>query len=190
VKGAHSVRLDNFSGAYKAVQYLIGKGRKKIGLISGDIAPLFEDVEVYSSAAERYEGYKKALADNNIAFDPKLIMPAHTFSYEEGKDAMDSYLDQGLKPDAILSAAGDMAAIGAIEQAATRGVKVPDDISVVGFDDLFLSRFVRPSLTTVRQPIKQMGREVFDTVIAAIEGKLKEDRDIVFDPELIIRESA
>ena len=190
VKGAHSVRLDNFGGAYRAVQYLISKGRKKIGLISADMAPLFEDVEVYSSAAERFEGYKKALDDNGIEFDEKLVMPAHTFSYEEGKDAMNSYLDRGLKPDAILSAAGDMTAIGAMEQAEVRGIKAPEDIAIVGFDDLFLSKFVRPSLTSVRQPIKQMGREVFDIVIAAIEGKLKEDRDIVFEPELIVRESA
>ena len=190
VKGAHSVRLDNFGGAYKAVEYLIKKGRKRIGLVTADIAPLFEDVEVYSSAADRFDGYKKALEDNGIAFEPGLIMPAHTFSYEEGIDAMNAFIDRNLKPDAVFCSAGDMTAIGVMEQAAARGVKVPDDMAVVGFDDLLLSKFVKPSLTTVRQPLNRMGREAFDTIIAAIEGKLKEEKDIVFQPELIIRESA
>lgn len=117
-------------------------------------------------------------------------MPAHTFSYEEGKDALNAYVDQGLNPDAIFCAAGDTTAIGAMEQANSKGIKVPDDISIIGYDDLFFSKFVRPALTTVRQPIMKMGREAFDITLADIDGKLAGEKDVVFDTELVVRESA
>ncbi len=190
VKGAHSIKTDSFAGAYKATEYLIKKGKKRIGLISADLTPMFEDVEVYTSAAERYDGYMKALKDYGIKHDPALLMPAHTFSYEEGKDALNSYLDRGLKPDAVFCPAGDMTALGFMEQAAARGVKIPKDISLIGYDDLIFSKLVKPALTTVKQPIIQMGREAFDIAIAAIDGGLDKDKDVVFNPELIVRESA
>jgi LacI family transcriptional regulator len=102
----------------------------------------------------------------------------------------DRFVKKGARLDAIFCASGDMTAAGVMESAKKYGMRIPDDLSVIGFDDSMTSAFLNPPLTTVRQPIEKLGAEVFNTAVAAIEGKLKSFKHIIIEPELIIRKSA
>ena len=92
--------------------------------------------------------------------------------------------------NAVFCAAGDMAALGIIHQAKIYGIRIPQDISIVGYDDIEIADVVNPALTTVRQPLDEMGRTAFDLAIGSLEGRIKSAKQVILTPELIIRESA
>jgi DNA-binding LacI/PurR family transcriptional regulator len=158
--GVSYVSIDNFSAAYKAVKHLIGLGHKKIGLISCE--------NNFVSTKQREAGYKKALEDSGIEFDEKLTM-------EE-------------RPTAIF-AISDIMAIGAIRAIKEEGLKVPEDIAVVGFDDISFASMYDPMLTTISQPKYDLGCVAMELLIKHISGKLEEPQRIFLEHELIIRES-
>lgn len=184
-KGVHIVKSDNFSGAKKATDYLIKKGRKNIGLVIGD----YEAKYVSSSSRERFEGFKKSLEENGLKLDTKNIFKIEDYYFEDGIKALEYYISEGIKLDAIFCAAGDMVAMGIIKEAQKRKIKIPDDIALIGYDDIVVSEIVNPPLTTVRQPIEKMGSEAYKIAVNAVEGKYREPQKLVFEPELVIRES-
>lgn len=186
VKGVHTIKSDNFSGAKKAVSYLIKKGKRKIGLVIGKYENKFSAL----SSIERFNGYKLALKENGIEIDKRMIFQIEDFYFEDGIKALEYFISEGIKPDAIFCAAGDMVAMGIIKEAQKRKIKIPEDIAIIGFDDIVVSEIVNPSLTTVRQPIEKMGQEAYKLAVNAVEGKITEPQKLVFEPELIIRESA
>lgn len=191
MKGAHSIKVDNYKGSYEAVEYLIKKGRKNIGLITGEKIPAFQDEEIGSDVpGERIKAYKDALEKNGIEYDEKKIFQVHYHNLKEGQDGLISLLTNNKDLDAIFCAGGDIVAIGVIKEAKVRGIKIPDDIAVIGYDNIWESEIVSPKLTTVNQPIEKMGEVAFDLTIDSIEGRLTAEKNIVFIPELIIRESA
>ncbi len=185
-QGVHIVKSDNFSGAKKAVDYLLKKGRKNIGLVIGNYYAKY----VSLSSRERFDGYKKSLEENNILLDEKKIFKIEDYYFEDGIRALEYFIKEGIKLDAIFCAAGDMVAMGIIKEAQKRKIKIPDDIALVGYDDIVISEIVNPALTTVRQPIEKMGSEAYQIAVNAIKGKYDKPQVIVFEPELIVRESA
>lgn len=187
--GAHSITIDNKSGAMKATEHLISSGRKNIGLIMGEaIQPPSRDINI--TAVERRAGYVSALANHGVEAQESNIEIIHAYQYEEGEKALNNFLKNEKKPDAIFCAAGDIVAMGVLERANELGIKIPDDIAVIGYDDVLAARHLNPPLTTVRQPLEEIGIMAFDMAVEAIDGKLKNEKHVVIAPELIIRKSA
>ncbi|HEY5563499.1 MAG TPA: LacI family DNA-binding transcriptional regulator [Clostridiaceae bacterium] len=173
-----TVNPDNFNGAYNATKYLIEKGHKTIAHICGDTGQL--------ASIERYEGYMKALADFNIIIRKNLIFKGN---YTEESGYVCAYkLLSTQKPDAIL-AGNDAMAIGCLRAIEEKGLNVPKDISLVGFDDIEIARFIRPALTTVRIPVYEVADKAFQKLIEAIDQSRIIEETYTIPVELIIRQS-
>lgn len=173
------VDVDNQAGAYQATGHLLSLGHRRIGFISN--APL-----AYSGAQERFMGYRQALAEHNIPVDPDLVRIA-AFLPDTGRRAMEELLSLPQPPTAVF-AASDVVALGAMSASHAVGLRIPDDMAVVGFDDIFLAGHARPPLTTIRVPAYGLGWTAAEVLIALIEGD-EEVSSVTLETELVIRES-
>ena len=169
----------NHAGAAAAMEYLIGLGHRRIGFISGR-----PDLQ---SAQQRLQGYQDALQQANIPLDPDLITVGD-FSTETGHWCARALLSLPSPPTAIF-AANDQSAIGAIEAAHEMDLRVPDDLSVVGFDNIPEAVYFNPALTTVDQFIGEMGRVATETLTGLIQGESLESDLYLMPTQLIVRDS-
>jgi DNA-binding LacI/PurR family transcriptional regulator len=184
--GCHSVKCNNEKGAYLAAEYLINAGRRKIAYLGmSKMAG-----ETWPSIIEREQGYKKALSAGSIAINERLMFTVNNNYINEGRAIMQTMLKSSRDIDAIFCGAGDSTAIGAINAIKEAGLRVPQDIAVIGYDDIPVASAFTPALTTVKQPVEKMGNEAFVIALEAMQGRLKELKNLVFEPELIKRESA
>jgi len=170
--------VDNQAGAYQVVTHLIGLGHRRIGFISN--APLS-----YSGAQERFAGYKQALAERSIPLQEELVQTAE-FMPATGQEAMQELLALPDRPTAVF-AASDVVAIGVMSAIQAAGLEIPEDIAVVGFDDIFLAAHTQPPLTTVRVPAYGLGWTAAELLISLIEGE--EASSVTLETELVIRDS-
>ncbi|HVZ81230.1 MAG TPA: LacI family DNA-binding transcriptional regulator [bacterium] len=186
--GAHSVRVDNHKGAQLAVQHLLQKGRKRIGLIMGNSRPdaIYEPNPV---AEERLRGYQDTLKEAGISFRTELVGVVENYTPEEGADLLGKLLEKEPKLDAVFSAAGDWVAMGVLDEARRRGIRVPEDLSLVGYDDVLQARLIHPPLTTIRQSFGDIASVAFDIAMEAIDGKLLQEKHVLLEPELVLRAS-
>ena len=176
-----TVKFNNIKAAYIATEHLIKNKRKNIGLIVGNKG---------LNAEERLRGYKEALSHYNIDFDKDKVVEIVDYSFEDGEKALNTLMGKNKKIDAVFCAAGDITAIGFMDAAKEKGIIIPDDIAIIGFDDIYLANLTTPGLTTIRQPITKMGMQAFDLLLDVIKGKEEDGKKIIsFEPELIIRES-
>ncbi|MEV0917694.1 LacI family DNA-binding transcriptional regulator [Streptomyces sp. NPDC049967] len=175
-----SVDSDNFEGARGAVQHLVSRGRRSIATITGRL-------DVYASQG-RLDGYRKALADAGLEPDERLIAPAD-FSEEGGVRAMRELLARRPDVDAVF-AASDLMAAGARQVLREAGRRIPDDVALIGFDDSAVARHMDPALTSVRQPIEEMGRTMTRVLLDLIAGESDERPQIVLPTELVVRDSS
>jgi LacI family transcriptional regulator len=190
VKGVFSIIVDNYQGAYMATEYLIKKGRKKIAFIRGE-SQILRNGELSAEApSERQHGYMDALIKNNMKFDYRQVYTVSHAIRDDGYQVFDKMKNSNNMPDAVFSAAGDTPAMGFIEAAMNNNLVIPQDISVIGYDDVYSTILGGLPLTTVRQPLAKIGEEAFDIAVGAITGTLKGPKNIVFEPELVIRNSA
>jgi len=173
-----SVDVDNHAGAYQAVNHLIGVGYRRIAFISN--APLS-----YSGTQDRFAGYKMAMAEHDLPHDDELIRTA-AFLPESGREAMAELLTLTERPEAVF-AASDVVALGAMTAIHQASLRIPEDIAVVGFDDIFLAAHASPPLTTVRVPAYGLGWTAAETLITFIEGD--NVASVTLETELVIRES-
>jgi LacI family transcriptional regulator len=190
VSGANSVRIDNYKGSYSAVDYLLKKGKRKIALLNGLLGPSDEGEGENPSVGERLKGYMDALRDNGVKFDAGRLFGIKYFIQEEGVKILEKVLAEKQDTDAIFCAAGDMVALGVLYSAKQLGVRIPQDVTLIGYDDIPIAGIMNPSLTTVRQPLDAMGRKAFDLAMDMLKGKIKGTHEILIMPELVIRESA
>lgn len=174
-----TVTAANHQGAYDATKYLIDLGHRRIGFIAGK--------ENTSSAAERLEGYRAALQAHGLPFDPALVQPGE-FDQPGGFHAAQKLLALPRRPTAIF-AANDASAFGAMDAVHSHGLSVPADISIIGFDDIRQSAYRYPPLTTVRQPLSEMGRIATRLLLARIDNPTRPLERIVMTTELIVRAS-
>ncbi len=176
------VVADNFGGSAQATRYLLDLGHKRIACIARH-SPL-------SNAAERIRGYQTTLTETGIAIAPQYLVPGGP-GYEEGRRAMTELIRLQPSPTAVL-AYPDVVAIGAIRAAYDAGLRVPEDVSVVGFDDIPVSAFVRPRLTTVAVGIWEMGHQAATVLLDKVRGGVEScpPRRLVLPVTLVIRESA
>jgi len=176
---AHSVMIANFEASRTAVQYLLQLGHRRIAYIGDRFG--------YSSDSERFSGYRSTLDEADIAFRPEFVVHGDGKA-EGGVHAMERLLAAPNLPTAVFCY-NDMTAVGALRAIRNRGLRVPDDISIVGFDDLFLAQYTEPPLTTVRQPKHEMGRLAMQVLLKMLTGADTEQK-IKVPGELIIRQSA
>lgn len=178
-----TVALDNSSGARSAVEHLIALGHRRIGLIKGP--------ENVPNAHLRYRGWYNALRSAELEPVPELVYQGE-FDRETGGRAFDVFAALP-EPITAVFASNDLMAYGFVQAARSAGYNVPEDISVVGFDDIFLSKLMYPALTTVRYPIVEMGAAAIERLLDSIGSPGTESSggaaDDVLKHELIIRES-
>jgi LacI family transcriptional regulator len=171
------VSVDNALAAQTVVEHLVHHGRRRIGTVTGAMNNV--------DAQERLDGYKHGLHLTGLSFDPELV-------YEGQWTRMSGYL--GAKHllrcgvDAIF-AANDITALGVLHGLQEAGVRVPEEVAVVGFDDLPNALQVTPQLTTIRHPIQQKGAMATNLLIDLIEGRIESPRQVLLPTQLVIRQS-
>ncbi len=179
-----TVKTDNFRGGYMATEYLLKLGHSAILFIQG--------LSYLDSSRERFNGYKKALKDKGIEREEIFILEGD-FTPESGYSATKGYLEKhGLNFTAIF-AANDQMAIGAIKALNDKGISVPEDVSVIGFDDSYMAPYVIPSLTTIKQRREEMGRVATELLLSRITSRGKREktpRQVIIPVDLVERESA
>ncbi|MDT0477555.1 LacI family DNA-binding transcriptional regulator [Streptomyces sp. DSM 41014] len=169
----------NWAGGMAATDHLLGLGHRRIGLIAGPPRLL--------CSRARYDGYRAALEGAGVPVDDALVVPGD-FRPESGFRGCDALLDLERPPTAVF-AASDQMALGAIEALRRRGLRVPEDMSVVGFDDLPEVRWSAPPLTTVRQPLADMGKLAVRTVLRLTRDERPDSARVELGTELVVRAS-
>ncbi|THD44417.1 MAG: LacI family transcriptional regulator, partial [Bradyrhizobium sp.] len=174
------VGIDNVAAAFDAVSHLARLGHTRIAHISGPAENVL--------TAERRAGYRKAVEAHGLDEWPEAIQPGE-FSIRAGRAATGRLLGLRARPTAIFTA-NDEIAIGAIMEAKAQGLRVPHDLSVVGFDDIEMGQICDPALTTVYQPRREMGRKALETLARWVEAPGRRPADILLDYKLAVRDSA
>jgi LacI family transcriptional regulator len=176
-----TISIDNYGGARAAVEYLLSLGRRKIGLISGPLEWL--------EARQRRQAWVDALTDAGLPVSDRQ-WSAGNWSSASGEAAFAVLLQNYPEMDAVF-AGNDQMALGALHYAHAQGVRVPEDLAVVGFDDIAEAAYFSPALTTVRQPLRELGILAVQTLLAQIEGAAQPvpGHMITLPAELVIRAS-
>ncbi|WP_332630405.1 LacI family DNA-binding transcriptional regulator [Halalkalibacter flavus] len=163
------VKVDDKHAAYSAVSYLIEKGHRNIGMISG---PIEDEI----AGRPRVEGYKQALEEHGITFDEKKLVITSGFYYETGTGMLSRLLKQDESITAVF-AASDELAVSAMSNAFEMGIHVPNELSIIGYDNLKISQMAIPPLTTLAQPLYEMGKLGAELLLDMLEtGKAVESR--------------
>lgn len=178
-RDAPSVATTNVQGAYDAVSYLLQLGHRRIGIITGSME--------IGCARQRLEGYQQALREHGIASHPQLVYEGN-FLQTQGYYGAQHLLAQAEPPTAIF-AANDMMAFGVMEAARERGLRLPEDLSILGFDDTPQAMQVHPQLTTVHQPLEEMGNRAALLLLRYIEQPGTEIERIELPTSLVLRAS-
>lgn len=172
------VSIDNVVAAEDAINHLLKQGYRRIGHITGSLNN--------SDACDRVQGYKLALRSAGLKVDENLIAEGH-FSTRSGYLGMQALLKQDV--DAVF-AASDTTAFGALQAMQEAGIRVPEDIALMGFDDLPRALEMTPQLTTIRQPILQKGFQATDILLDILDGKIEGPKHVLLPTQLVIRASS
>lgn len=174
------VGIDNAGAAFDAVNYLIGRGRRNIALLNSDTR--------YMYARQRQQGYLDALQAAGLTAPEGGVINAAGLSFDDGRRTVRQLLQSGVKPDAIF-AVSDTLAIGAMRELREAGLRVPEDVAVMGFDNVPLSTMVQPELSTVAQPMQQLGETAVTLLLQRIRNPLASVDGILLEHQLVIRGS-
>lgn len=172
-----SVRTNHELGSYLATKHLLGLGHRRIGCITGDAA--------LGTVIDRIQGHRRALAEFDVPFDPELVVSGR-FSIKTGKELAPELLDKHVT---AIFGFNDMIAVGAYQACLSRGLRVPEDISIVGYDDIVLSEIPDRPLTTIHQPTELLAKESVELLLHLIDSPDQHKKDIILQPRLVIRES-
>jgi DNA-binding LacI/PurR family transcriptional regulator len=178
--GIPFVDVDNVGAAKQAVEHLIGLEHRRIGMITN--APL-----EYTAACDRLVGYRQVLEEADIPFDEEMVRYGD-FREESGRIAMEQLLDLPKPPTAVF-VASDLVAFGALMVVKERGLRIPTDIALVGFDDVQLAHYVDPPLTTMQLPAYELGYQAATLLTQLISGDAVEEQKILLQTELVVRQS-
>lgn len=172
-----TIAVDNFKGSMMAMEHLLELGHRRIACITGPLGPKLNE--------ERFLGYKGALDKYDIPYDANLVYEGD-FKYNSGFDAVEKLMPY--QPTAIFCH-NDMMAYGTLISLKNRNLNVPKDISVIGFDDIFYSSIIEVPLTTVQQPVNELGRRAVEILTEEIRTPKTKKQEILLEPKLIIRNS-
>ena len=174
-----SVTIDNVEWGRKATEHLLSLGHRRIAHIAGPLD--------LTSSHNRLIGYRKALMDKGISVDASLVKEG-SYSFETGFDEMIALLKLDVPPTAVFCASDEIA-FGAIKAIKEKGLQVPDDIAIIGFDNIKFSETFEPAITTIAQPLYEMGKKSMELLIERMnEGKLSRQH-YIFNAKLVVRES-
>ena len=178
-RGTVSISAAHFSGARAVTRHLVELGHRRIGVINGP--------PYWHSRDDRLGGHLAALSEAGVLGDPELMRQGEPAA-KTGVQAGGELLDLRPRPTAVVCF-NDKVAVGVLEAAAARGIRVPQDLSVTGFDDIDVSRATTPKLTTVRQPLQEMGRTAVTMLVRQLDGHAHEALSMELATELVVRES-
>ena len=176
---ANCICLDNEVGGYIATKFLLQQGHRDIAYISG---PMWKD-----DAKSRYEGHLRALQEFNVKLNKRLIYEGN-FQEEGGQKGVQVLLETGI-PFTAIECANDEMAAGAMSALREKGRNIPDDVSIIGFDNLVFSRYTYPKLSTINYPISAIGKTAASWVLNNLYIDREEDIQHLFTPELVVRDS-
>ena len=166
-------------GGYLATKALIDAGHRKIGIITGNLKK--------SVAQNRLQGYKNALSEAKIALNPHWIVESH-FDFEGGVLGIQSLLTQSSRPTAVFCCS-DTIAVGAYQAIQQQGLRIPQDLSIMGYDDIELARYLSPPLSTICQPKDELGKLAVETLLQRIKNPNENYLTLVLEPTCVLRES-
>ncbi len=166
-------------GGYLATKALIDAGHRKIGIITGNLKK--------SVAQNRLQGYKNALSEAKIALNPHWIVASH-FDFEGGVLGIQSLLTQSSRPTAVFCCS-DTIAVGAYQAIQQQGLRIPQDLSIMGYDDIELARYLSPPLSTICQPKAELGKLAVEALLQRIKNPNENYRTLVLEPTCILRGS-
>lgn len=186
---APSINVDDEAGAYQAACFLLERGHRDIVCLTFETDYSKQEPEnVYGVGQRRLEGYKRAFADCGVTWSDKLLVPTYA-SAAAGVDAFTKFWKPKKRPTAVLAVA-DIIAIGVLQAALSAGVRVPDDLAVIGFDDIPLATWTNPPLTTVHQPIVEKGEVAAQQLVALIADENPSELKTLLPTKLVVRQSA
>jgi LacI family transcriptional regulator len=181
---ALNVRIDDFAAAKQMTEYLLGFGHRRLGLVKGH--------PTHIASKERERGFRAAVAEAGIG-ESNVFIEQGYFTFRSGLEAGERLLAKPTPPTAIFASNDDMAA-AVVSVAHRKGLDVPRDLSVVGFDDTAPATTVWPELTTIRQPVSAMAAKALELLLGELKirrrGRTGTSQEAILDHELIIRESA
>lgn len=177
--GLHRVITDEYTGAKLATQHLISLGHKNIAFLGG--------YAHMNTTAQKVRAFRKVMRENKLDINEEWILHGD-FSVESGKDLMNDLIDMKKRPSAVFCV-NDFTAVGAVKSAINRGLSIPADISVVGYDDTQLSTALIPELTTVAQQTYELGKQAVQMLHKLMNNE-KVKKEIVLRPELVVRQSS
>ncbi|EIZ1344165.1 substrate-binding domain-containing protein [Vibrio parahaemolyticus] len=173
------IQDNSLRGGYLAAKYLIDCGHTEIGCITGPL--------IKHQAQMRYEGYKRAMNEAGLEFNANWIIESD-FECEGGYQAFKKMAERGTLPSSIF-VSNDMMAVGVINAANELSIKVPDDLSIIGYDDIHIAKFMSPSLTTIHQPKYRLGQAAVETLVRRLDDKSNEAQVVQLEPTLVVRNS-
>ncbi|MGP4039687.1 LacI family DNA-binding transcriptional regulator [Gracilibacillus sp. D59] len=176
--GVTSVSVDDFTGGFEATSHLLSLGHQNIVIIA----------EQRLSSKMRIYGFREAYETHGYKYNDEMVLKT-TASIENGKKCLEEILKKKERPSAIF-ACNDLIAIGVIQGAREHDIDIPRDLSIVGFDNTILATTTVPSLTTVAQPINEMGKKVVDVIVSNINNEEPNSERILFKPKLMVRDTS
>lgn len=176
----HMVRIDSAQAMKLLMEHLTGLGHKRIALIGGRMDVL--------GTHEKFLQYQQCLAEHRLVFDPTLVAEGGSYDMESGYELMNRMFENGAEPTAVI-AVNDFSAAGIVRSIVEHGKRIPEDISVVGYDNTYIARMMIPPLTSIDYNYEEYGNRLVQTAICAIEGK-ETDRLQTVTPRLVVRGSS
>ncbi|GLR04826.1 LacI family transcriptional regulator [Vibrio hyugaensis] len=173
------IQDNSLRGGYLAAKYLIDCGHQEIGCITGPL--------IKHQAQMRYEGYKRAMIEADLEFNANWIVESD-FECEGGYQAFKKMAARGILPSSIF-VSNDMMAMGVINAANELGIQIPEQLSIIGYDDIHIAKFMSPSLTTIHQPKYRLGQAAVETLLRKLNDKSDESQVVQLEPTLVERKS-
>ncbi|TDQ59669.1 LacI family transcriptional regulator [Mesocricetibacter intestinalis] len=177
--GADKIFENSAYGGFLATQALLDAGHRRIGIITGNLKK--------SLARNRLQGYKKALRQAGIPLRREWIVESH-FDFQGGMQGMDKLLSLAQPPTAVF-ACSDTIAVGAYHSLWKHNLRIPEDMSLIGYDDIELAAYLAPPLSTVHQPKKELGRLAVERLLQRIKNSAENNRTFLLEPRLVLRDS-
>ncbi len=184
-EGASTVASDNFAGGRLAGEHLARAGRKSIAVVSGEM-----HINGGYNALQRVKGFARACAEHRLPFRMEDVIEVVYYTQKDGQNAMTRLLQERRKPDAVFCAAGDATATGMMSVARQHGIKIPEQLAVLGYDDSPLAAIANPPLSSIRQSAEEFASEAYRLATARREECLAKPRRVLFPPRLVVRQSA
>ncbi|MBN1959391.1 MAG: substrate-binding domain-containing protein [Deltaproteobacteria bacterium] len=182
--GTSTIATDNYRGGYLAGEHLIKQGRKDLAVLCGSTQP-----GSGYNAINRLKGFRDAIATAGQTLPNDRVFEVIYYAYHEGEQAMNTWINENITIDAVFSAAGDDCASGILRVAQDNKIQVPKDLAIIGYDDTERAQSTVPPLTTIRQPLEEMGKAAYELATNATDDLATNPKTITFQPSLVVRAS-